>query len=105
MIANIVVELFYQVILGVLVFLCYYYATFGYTATNLVTTKARLTVDRIQSSDRQVLVLLFCIEIFIFASTFAQMIIVALPDAHTAGAFATLLFSMTMIFNGYGEIV
>jgi hypothetical protein len=29
MIANIVVELFYQVILGVFVFLCYYYATFG----------------------------------------------------------------------------
>lgn len=62
---------------------------------------ARLTADRIQSSERQVLILLFCIEIFIFASTFAQMVIAALPDAQTAGAFATLLFSLTMIFNGY----
>jgi ABC-type multidrug transport system permease subunit len=44
--------------------------------------------------------MLFCIEIFIFASTFAHMVVAALPDAQTAGTVATLLFSMTMIFNG-----
>jgi hypothetical protein len=59
-----------------------------------------LTCASIQSSERQVLIMLFCIQIFTFASTFAHMIIVALPDAQTAGAVATLLFSLTMIFNG-----
>jgi ATP-binding cassette, subfamily G (WHITE), member 2, PDR len=63
----------------------------------------RLTLNRIQSSDRQGLILLFCIEIFLFASTFAPMIIAALPDTQTAGALATLLFSLTMTFNGYGK--
>ena len=59
-----------------------------------------LTSTSIQSSQRQALVMLFCIQIFTFASTFAHMIIVALPDSQTAGAVATLMFSMTMIFNG-----
>jgi ATP-binding cassette subfamily G (WHITE) protein 2 (PDR) len=72
-------------------------------ATSLTTACASfppLTSSRIQSSERQVLIMLFCIQIFTFASTFAHMIIAALPDAQTAGTVATLLFSMTMIFNG-----
>lgn len=72
-------------------------------AASLATARASfspLTVTRVQSSDRQVLIMLFCIQIFTFASTFAHMIIAALPDAQTAGTVATLLFSMTMIFNG-----
>ncbi|OQV04384.1 hypothetical protein CLAIMM_09274 [Cladophialophora immunda] len=81
--ANIIVETVYQVLLGILVFACYYYPVFG-----------------IQSSQRQGLILLYCIETFIFASTFAHMIIAVLPDTQTAAAVATLLFSMTMIFNG-----
>ncbi len=102
MIANVLVELFYQVLVGVLVYLCYYYATFGYVyeCESRCNGLRQLTVRRIQSSERQGLILLFCVEIFIFASTFAQMVIVALPDAQTAGALATLLFSLTMIFNG-----
>lgn len=59
-----------------------------------------LTPCSVQTSQRQGLILLFCIEVFVFASSFAHMIIAALPDAQTAGATATLLFSMTMIFNG-----
>ncbi|PVH71205.1 putative ABC multidrug transporter, partial [Cadophora sp. DSE1049] len=81
--ANIIVEIPYQIVLGILAYACYYYAIFD-----------------IQSSQRQALIMLFCIQIFTFASTFAHMVIVALPDAQTAGAVATLLFSMTMIFNG-----
>lgn len=54
----------------------------------------------IQSPERQGLILLFCIQIFVFASTFAHLIIAALPDAMTAGAIATIMFSLTMIFNG-----
>lgn len=44
--------------------------------------------------------MLFCLQISTFASTFAHMVIVALPDAQTAGAVATVMFSLTMIFNG-----
>ncbi|TKA56336.1 hypothetical protein B0A49_12974, partial [Cryomyces minteri] len=83
LIANISVEIPYQVMMGILVFACYYYA-----------------VNGVQSSERQGLVLLFCIQFFIYASTFAHMLIAALPDALTAGSIATLLFAMTLIFNG-----
>ncbi|KAF2092595.1 hypothetical protein NA57DRAFT_82150 [Rhizodiscina lignyota] len=83
LIANIVVEVPYQIIMGILVFGCYYFA-----------------VNGVQSSDRQGLVLLFCMQFFIFASTFAHLCISALPDAQTAGAVATLLFSMMLTFNG-----
>lgn len=83
LLANILVELPYQFFLGVLVFASYYYPVFG-----------------VESSERQVLVLLFLIEFFIFASTFAHMLIAPLPDAETAGQLATALFSLTLAFNG-----
>ena len=35
-----------------------------------------------------------------FASTYSNMIIAALPDAETAGAIATLMFSLILTFNG-----
>jgi ATP-binding cassette, subfamily G (WHITE), member 2, PDR len=54
----------------------------------------------VQSSERQALVLVLCIVLFIYASTFAHLCIVALPDAQTAGSIVTILFSMTLIFNG-----
>lgn len=82
-IANVVVEIPYQVIAGILTFACFYYPVVG-----------------VQSSERQGLVLLFCIVFFIYASTFGQLCIAALPDAQTASAILTLLFSMTLIFNG-----
>lgn len=84
MIANIVVELPYQTMLGVVVWACWYYPVFGYH----------------QSGARQGLILLFLIQFFIFASTFAHMVIAALPDAETAGNIATLMFSMALTFNG-----
>ncbi|KAJ5706894.1 hypothetical protein N7488_006695 [Penicillium malachiteum] len=82
--SNIVVEIPYQVLVGILVFICYYYPVNGTG----------------ESSERQGLVLLFCIEFFVYAGTFATMLISALPDAETAGAVATLLFAMTLLFNG-----
>jgi ATP-binding cassette subfamily G (WHITE) protein 2 (PDR) len=53
----------------------------------------------IQSSERQILVLLFMIVFFIYASTLGQLVIAALPDAQTASAIVTLLFSMTLIVS------
>ncbi|KAI4732022.1 putative ABC multidrug transporter [Aureobasidium sp. EXF-10728] len=81
--ANIVVEIPYNIFLAVLVFGSYYYAVQG-----------------IQPSLRQGMVLLFLIEFFIYAGTFAHLCIVALPDAQTAAAIVTLLFAMSLTFNG-----
>ncbi|KAI9833623.1 MAG: hypothetical protein M1819_003576 [Sarea resinae] len=81
--ANILVEIPYQIFAGILTFVSYYYAIFG-----------------IQSSQRQGLILLYTIQFFVFTSTFAHMIIAALPDAETAGNVATLLFALILSFNG-----
>ena len=81
--ANIVVEIPYQIIAAMLVFASFYFPVVG-----------------IQDSERQGLVLLLCIVFFIFASTFGHLCITALPDAQTAGSIVTLLFAMTLIFNG-----
>lgn len=83
MIANIVVEIPYQIITGILIYACFYYPVIG-----------------IQSSARQVLVLLYVIQLFIYASAFAQMTIAALPDAQTAAAIVTILTIMSIIFSG-----
>ena len=84
--ANIVVEIPYQILLGVLVFACYYYPVY--------------TRDGIPSSVHQGLILLLFVQYWVFASTFAHMLIAALPDSETAGNIATLMFSMTLTFNG-----
>lgn len=83
LIANIGVEIPWQMLLGILVFASYYYPVYG-----------------IQSAERQGLILLFTTQFFVFASTFAHMLIAALPDAETAGNVATLIFSLSLTFNG-----
>ncbi|QSZ33671.1 hypothetical protein DSL72_005242 [Monilinia vaccinii-corymbosi] len=85
-IANIAVEIPYQILLGVMVFASYFYPIYTY--------------DGMPASSRQVLILLLIIQFFVFASTFAHMLISALPDAETAGNIATLMFSLTLTFNG-----
>lgn len=45
--------------------------------------------------------MLYCIQFFVYASTFSQMVIAALPDAETAGIISTLMFAMCLMFNGY----
>lgn len=87
-IANIFVEIPWQILLGVIVYASYYFPIFG----------------QHQSSERMGLILLFCVQFFVFASTFAQMLIAALPDAETAGNIATLMFSLTLTFNGMSRL-
>ncbi|RVX67830.1 hypothetical protein B0A52_07758 [Exophiala mesophila] len=84
LIANITVELPYQLVLAVLMWLSWYWAVFG----------------KNQSTETQGLMLLFVLQFMLFTSTFAHMIIAAMPDAETAGNIATLLFSMMLTFNG-----
>lgn len=86
LIANIFVEIPWQILLGVMVFASYFYPIY--------------TRGGIPSSDRQGLILLLIIQFFVFASSFAHMLIAALPDAETAGNIATLMFSLTLTFNG-----
>jgi ABC-type multidrug transport system permease subunit len=86
LIANITVEIPYQILLGVLVFASYFYPIY--------------TKGGIPPSSRQGLILLLLVQFFVFASTFAHMLISALPDAETAGNIATLMFSLTLTFNG-----
>ena len=81
LIANIVVEFPYQVLTAILTYASYYYAVVG-----------------VQSSDRQGLVLLFVIQLFIYASAFAHMCIAALPDAQTASGIVTLISLLSTTF-------
>lgn len=83
MLSSIVVEIPYQIVMGVLVYACYYYPVVG-----------------VQSSSRQGLILLYFLQFFVYSSTFADLVIAALPDAETAGAIVTLLFSLALTFNG-----
>jgi ATP-binding cassette subfamily G (WHITE) protein 2 (PDR) len=79
LIANIVVEIPYQILLGVMVYASYLYPIYA--------------KGGIPPSSRQGLILLLLVQFFVFASTFAHMLISALPDAETAGNIATLMFS------------
>ncbi|KAF5864492.1 hypothetical protein ETB97_007597 [Aspergillus alliaceus] len=84
LIANVIVEIPYQIFAGIVSWACYYYPIYGAN----------------QASHRQGLMLLFIIQFYIFTSTFATFIIAALPDAETGGTIATLLFIMATTFNG-----
>jgi ABC-type multidrug transport system permease subunit/ABC-type multidrug transport system ATPase subunit len=86
LIANVVVEIPWQILLAIMIWASYYYPIF--------------TGAGMQSSERQGLVLLYCIQLFVFTSTYADLIIAALPDAETAGRIATLLYSLILTFNG-----
>ncbi|GAM42345.1 xenobiotic-transporting ATPase [Talaromyces pinophilus] len=84
LIANIIVEIPYQVLLGILVWACYYFPIYGAG----------------QSAEQQGLMLLFIIQFFVFTSTFADMVISSMPNAEMAGAIATFAFSLILSFNG-----
>lgn len=84
LLANITVELPYQIVLAVLMWISWYFAVFG----------------KNQDGETRGLMLLLVVQFMLFVSTFAHMIIAAMPDAETAGNIATLLFSMMLTFNG-----
>ncbi|KAH7142524.1 ABC-2 type transporter-domain-containing protein [Fusarium sp. MPI-SDFR-AT-0072] len=81
--ANILVEIPYHVVLGAMTFAIFNYTVFG-----------------IRSSEDQGLVLLFFVYFYILAGTFAHMVVAPLPDATTAGRVVTMLFSMMILFAG-----
>jgi ABC-type multidrug transport system permease subunit len=84
LISNVIVEIPYQVFVAIIAWACYYFPVYGAE----------------QAPQRQGLMLLFVVQFYMFMSTFAAFIIAALPDAETGGTIATLLFIMTLTFNG-----
>ncbi|EXJ78566.1 hypothetical protein A1O1_08967 [Capronia coronata CBS 617.96] len=84
LVANIFVEIPYQIVLAILMWVSWYFAIFG----------------KNQSDQTRGLMLLFVVQFMVFTSTFAHMVIAAMPDAETAGNIATLLFSMMLTFCG-----
>ncbi|EAA66292.1 hypothetical protein AN1174.2 [Aspergillus nidulans FGSC A4] len=83
-IANVLVEIPWQILAAIVSWASYYFPVYGAS----------------QPPHRQGLILLFVIQFFIFTSTFATLIISSLPDAETGGTIATLMFMMTLVFNG-----
>ncbi|KAL2818268.1 ABC-2 type transporter-domain-containing protein [Aspergillus granulosus] len=83
-IANVLVEVPWQILAGIVSWACYYFPVYGAN----------------QAPHRQGLMLIFVIQFYIFTSTFASLIISALPDAETGGTIATLMFMLTLVFNG-----
>ncbi|RDA88599.1 hypothetical protein CP532_5866 [Ophiocordyceps camponoti-leonardi (nom. inval.)] len=81
--ANILVEIPFQVFTGIIIFGSFYYPIMG-----------------VQSPSRQGLVLLFVLQLLVYSAAFADMTIVSMPDAHTAGSLATVLVLMSILFCG-----
>ncbi|KAM3414607.1 Multidrug resistance protein CDR1 [Cercospora zeina] len=84
LLANIIVEVPWQIVCGVFTWCVFYYPVVGAG----------------QAAERHILVLLLFITFFIYASVFSQMCIAVMPDALTASAVVILLFSMMIIFCG-----
>ncbi|KAJ5728825.1 uncharacterized protein N7483_003333 [Penicillium malachiteum] len=80
--ANILAEI-PQIFVGIVVYASFVYSVYG-------------VVD----SQRQGILLLLIVQFFLYGSTFAHAVVAVLPDAETAGLFATMLFNMTLVFNG-----
>jgi ATP-binding cassette, subfamily G (WHITE), member 2, PDR len=83
LLSNVLAELPYQVLMGVIVFAVWNYTVLG-----------------IQEAQRAGLVLLFICQFFIWASTYAHMVIAALPNAETGAMLAVVMFILSLLFSG-----
>ena len=90
MAANIVVELPWNTLMAVLIFVCWYYPIGLYRNTEL-------THDL---HERGALMFLLIWTFLLFTSTFAHMVIAGIELAETGGNIANLVFSLCLIFCG-----
>ncbi|KIX92790.1 uncharacterized protein Z520_11453 [Fonsecaea multimorphosa CBS 102226] len=84
LLANILVEIPYQICISVVVWACWYFPIFG--------------LDH--DSATRALMWAFCLQFLLFGSTWAQMLIFTMPSTETAAALSTILFTLTLQFNG-----
>ncbi|KAL4917894.1 ABC-2 type transporter-domain-containing protein [Aspergillus aurantiobrunneus] len=90
MTANIVVELPWNTLMAVLMFVCWYYPVGLYRNAE--------PTDAVQ--ERGALMFLLILTFLLFTSTFAHMMIAGIELAETGGNLANLLFSLCLIFCG-----
>ncbi|CZR67589.1 probable ABC transporter [Phialocephala subalpina] len=90
LVANIVVELPWNALMAVLMYMCWYYPIGLYR--NAEPTDA--------VHERGALMFLFALSFLLFTSTFTNMVIAAIEVAETGGMVANLMFSLTLIFCG-----
>ncbi|KAH6679698.1 putative ABC transporter CDR4 [Halenospora varia] len=89
-VSNILVEIPWNFLMGVLIFFCWYYPIGLY----------RNAVPTDSVTERGGLMFLFILAFLLFTSTFTNMIIAGMESAEAGGNLAQLLFSLTLIFNG-----
>ncbi|PWY88623.1 pleiotropic drug resistance protein PDR [Aspergillus sclerotioniger CBS 115572] len=90
MTANIIVELPWNALMSVIIFVCWYYPIGLY--------KNAEPTDAVH--ERGALMFLLILSFLLFTSTFAHMIIAGIELAETGGNIANLLFSLCLIFCG-----
>ncbi|KAJ5902585.1 hypothetical protein N7495_003113 [Penicillium taxi] len=83
-VSQILVEVPWQILMGVVAWVSYYWAVFG-TA---------------QTSDRRALIMLFIVQFYIYAASMAQFVVCAIPEPSVAAMIATLMFGLSFIFTG-----
>lgn len=90
MASNILVELSWQLLMGVIVFFCFYYPVgFQWTAEYN---------DAVH--ERGALFFLYVVLLFIYNSTFAHMLAAGIGNKDTAANIGNLLFSLMLLFCG-----
>ncbi|CAK7562606.1 MAG: hypothetical protein SEPTF4163_000454 [Sporothrix epigloea] len=82
--SQVIVEIPWQILLGVCAYVSYYYSVFG---TNT-------------PSESQGLILIFIVQFYMYAASMAQMVIAAIPDPALGAMLAIFMFGLSFIFNG-----
>ncbi|KAL3494972.1 ABC-2 type transporter-domain-containing protein [Aspergillus germanicus] len=83
-ISQMLVEVPWQLFLGVCVWACFYFSVFG----------------SFTSAESRGLVLLFIVQFYIYAASMAQFAVAAIDEPAVAAMLATLMFGLSFLFNG-----
>lgn len=82
--SQILVEVPWQVCLGVCSWASFYWSVFGTG----------------QDSESRALIMLFIVQFYIYAASMAQFVVSAIPEPTLGAMLATLMFGLSFIFNG-----
>jgi ATP-binding cassette subfamily G (WHITE) protein 2 (PDR) len=91
MLSNILVEIPWNALMGVIVFVTWYYPI----------GLRQNAIEADQVNERAVLMFLFILLFMIFAGTMTHMVVAGVETAEGAGAIINLLFSFSLIFCGF----
>ncbi|KAK8059169.1 ABC transporter [Apiospora saccharicola] len=90
LLSNILVEAFYNCLMAMLAYLCWYYPV-GFVQNTSSATDA---------AERGAQVFLFLLQYMLFTSTFSHLAIAGVETAETAGVLASLLWLLCISFSG-----